>query len=327
MDEYKKYSQFIENCVLEIIHKYNEKKIELINNILKLIYQNFNEVILIFDNIKNENEFDTIISYFNSQEIKGYVFIHIQLNSETLNLCYSKLMNFRLIDISTQPKNIEDNLDNYICFLKNKKENNIIEEYSKNIKNFFKYLDYENYCLLLKFKYLISSNDYLDLDLLKEFSKFLPFIFVYSEMKKIKICFRNNSIKEIFNNNYEGYVSKLCNNDNLKSIFTQISKSEEGLNLEHQIIYDIITSNPNVSIIKLKRIFSINSFPIFKYDLNKNILFIQIDTNSPYYDFCFLIQNEGLNILKAYQISINKGKDDLEKLYYLIYIIFVKNLK
>ena len=317
MNEFKEYSQFIENNVLEIIHTYIYNKGELIKNILNLIYQNFDEVYLIFDNIKNEYEFDTIINYLDSQSIKGYVYIYIQLNSKTLNLCnsYSELIKYLRLDFIHEPQNIEDSLDNYINSFKKITQNQIIEEYSQKIKNFFKDYNCENYCLLLKFKYLISSNDYLDLDLLKKISQFLPFIFVNTEKnKKYKIYFRNDSIKEIFNNNYLGYVYKLRNNENLKYIFPQVSKSEEGLNFEYQIIYDIITSNPNVLIIKLKRIFSVDSFPIFNYDINKNILFIQIDSNSPYYDFCFLIQNEGLNILKAYQIGINKGKDDLEKL-------------
>ena len=317
-DKLEQYSQFMENYVFRIIHNYIGQKGELIKNILNLIYQHFDEVHLIFDNIKNESEFDTIINYLDSQSIKGYIYIYIQLNSKTLNLCsrYSKLIkNLSLIDFTPEPKNIEDSLDNYIYSLKKITQNKIIEEYSQKIKNFFKDYNCENYCLLLKFKYLISSNDYLNLNLLKEISQFLPLIFVNLEInKKFKIYFRNDSIKEIFNDNYFGYVYKLRNNENLKSIFPQVSKSEEGLNLEHQIIYDIITSNPNVLIIELKRIFSINSFPNFNYDINKNILFIQIDSNSPYYDFCFLIQNEGLNILKAYQIGINKGKDDLEKL-------------
>ena len=318
LNELDEYSQFIENNVLRIIHTYIYNKGELIKNILNLIYQNFDEVYLFFDNIKNEYEFDTIINYFNSQSIKGNVYIYIQLNSKTLNLCnsYSELIkNLSLIDFTPEPKNIEDSLDNYIYSLKKITQNKIIEEYSQKIKNFFQDCNCENYCLLLKFKYLISSNDYLDLDLLKKISQFLPLIFVNTEKnEKFKICFRNDSIKEIFNNNYLGYVYKLRNNENLKCIFPKISKFEEGLNIRYQIIYDIITNNQNILIIKLKRIFSVDSFPIFNYDKNKNILFIQIDSNSPYYDFCFLIQNEGLNILKAYQIGINKGKDDLEKL-------------
>ena len=316
-DKLEQYSQFMENYVFRIIHNYIGQKGELIKNILNLIYQHFDEVHLIFDNIKNESEFDTIINYLDSQSIKGYIYIYIQLNSKTLNLCsrYSELIKDLRLDFILEPQNFEDSLDNYIYSLKKITQSKIIEKYSQKIKNFFQDYNCENYCLLLKFKYLISSNYYLGLNLLKEISQFLPLIFVNLEInKKFKIYFRNDSIKEIFNNNYVGYVYKLRNNEKLKSIFPQVSKSEEGLNLVHQIIYDIITSNSNVLIIKLKRIFSINSFPIFNYDKKKNILFIQIDSNSPYYDFCFLIQNEGLNILKAYQIGINKGKDDLEKL-------------
>ena len=48
----------------------------------------------------------------------------------------------------------------------------IIKEYSKKIRSLFQELNYENYSLLLKFKYLISSKDFLQLEQLKEFSQF-----------------------------------------------------------------------------------------------------------------------------------------------------------
>ena len=53
---------------------------------MNLIYDNFNEVHLFFDNVKNENEFNIIFNYFQTKEIKGYVYIYIQFNSETLDL-------------------------------------------------------------------------------------------------------------------------------------------------------------------------------------------------------------------------------------------------
>ena len=83
--------------------------------------------------------------------------------------------------------------------------------------------------------------------MLNKISQFLPLIFVNTEKnEKYKICFRNDSIKEIFNNNYLGYVYKLRNNEKLKCIFPKISKFEEGLNIRYQIIYDIITNNQNI---------------------------------------------------------------------------------
>ena len=315
LDEYKEYFEFIENYILKIINNPKEGEDNLITKILDLISENFDDVYLIFDNIKDENEFNIIFNYFKDKTIKGNIYIYIQLNSNTLNLINSNIEKFHFVKTSTKPQKILDNLDNYISSLKKKSKNTIIKECSKKIKNFFKKLDYENYRLLLKMKYLITSHDFIFLDKLKELSQFLEFIIVSKKRKnKFKIYFRNNKLKEIFNDNYEGYVSKLSNHDNLKHIFKEISKSEEGINFEEQIIFDIITNDSDVSKISLQKIFSIDSFPNFKYHINKNILFIQKDKNSPYYDFCLLIQNEGLNILKAYQIGINKGKDDLEKL-------------
>ena len=315
LDEYKEYVEFIENYILNIINNSKERKNDLITKILDLINENFDDCYLIFDNIKDEIEFNIIFNYFKNKTIKGYIYIYIQLNSNTLNLINSNINKLHLVKSSTKPQKILDNLDNYISSLKKISKNTIIKEYSNKIKKLFTKLDYENYSLLLKMKYLITSHDFLNLDKLKDLSQFLQFIIVSKKRKNnYQIYFRNNILKKKFNDNYEGYVSKLSNNDNLKYIFKKISKSEEGINFEEQIIFDIITNDLNVSKILLQKIFSINSFPNFKYDMNKNILFIQTDKNSPYYDFCFLIQKEGLIILKVYQIGINKGKDDLEKL-------------
>ena len=87
----------------------------------------------------------------------------------------------------------------------------------------------------------------MDINKLKELSKFLEFIFVYSKSRKnMKIYFCYNKLKEIFNDNYEYYVIKLWNNNNLKYIFKSISNSEEGINFKVQIIYDIITNDLNI---------------------------------------------------------------------------------
>ena len=49
-----------------------------------------------------------------------------------------------------------------------------------------------------------------------------------------KINFRNNIIEEIFNDLYEGYITKIINTD--KNIFSEISKSNEDQFFEKQII-------------------------------------------------------------------------------------------
>ena len=119
-------------------------------------------------------------------------------------------------------------------------------------------------------------------------------------------------IKEIFDDYYINYVSKFKNINN--NIFHEITKTEEGINLERQITYDLIIKKMNITKIKIDKIFSIKSFPNNEFNKNNEYLFIQNKSNAPYYDIGYLFNSNGLIIFKACQIGINKPNDYLKKL-------------
>ena len=109
------------------------------------------------------------------------------------------------------------------------------------------------------------------------------------------------------------YISTIKNVFNNK-IFYEISKSEEGINFERQIIFDLIINNPNIKKVKIEQIYSVEKFPDITFENNKEYLFIQKKSNAPYYDFAYIYYSDDLTILKCSQIGINKGFDELIKL-------------
>ena len=116
------------------------------------------------------------------------------------------------------------------------------------------------------------------------------------------------------------YITKFKNID--KNIFYNITKLEEGINFERQIIYDLIINNDNNNIIKVNEIFSIDKFPEINFINNKGYLFIQENPYSPYYDIAYLYYDNGFIVLKCCQIGINKNTDDLKKLNFLLFDLY-----
>ena len=98
-------------------------------------------------------------------------------------------------------------------------------------------------------------------------------------------------------------------------IFSQIkTKSNEGIYIEKEIIYFLITENIEFDKIKIDKIYC------FDYNLKNNIknseiIFIQELESSPLYDFGIIINNNGEIIFKGYQIGINKPRESLLKLF------------
>ena len=194
-------------------------------------------------------------------------------------------------------------------------------EYSNKKKKYFDKFDYKSYMNLLNLKYLIKEENF-ELNKLKDIKIFFDFLLIkLNETKVKKICFRNNLLQSIFDDNYNNYTSKFKNINS--EIFYEISKSEEGINLERQIIYDLIVSNLNIKKVKVKQIFCINSFPAIEFDMKYDYLFLQSNTNAPYYDIGYLYYINGLVILKICQIGINKDADALKKLnkYFILFDI------
>ena len=151
-----------------------------------------------------------------------------------------------------------------------------------------------------------------------ELKDFIEFLYINISNDKIKIGFRNNIIESLFNNFYI-YYHNIFFNEESKHFLKELLESEKGYNFERQIIFSIIIGNytNNYNRVNVNRIYCVEKFE--KFINNKNILFHQIIPNAPIYDFAILIKNEnGDYILKVYQISTNKNKDDLKKLEFNI---------
>ena len=204
------------------------------------------------------------------------------------------------------------------------------KEYKQNIKEkISKFIDNNN-----KIEYLIFLIEILHLkQLLKNknllyynnniyLMKFLPYIYVSLKIENNsisinKIKFRTNFIEEIIYDQINFLLSKnIITDDVFKFIRT---KSTEGIYIEKEIIYYLITKIINFEKAKIEKIYCFDSNvdeKIITYIKNKkNIIFIQKSESAPLYDFGVIIYINGKPIFKGYQIGINKPLSSLLQLY------------
>ena len=332
-EERKEYQDFVEKNVIKLI--FSQKGEKLIYDLLELLYSQFGNTFRLYaDNIKTRvqlNIINTFLSQFNIDD----VFVLIQINENTL-YCLSDIK-YVLIDKVIVDTSINNDFEYYIPFeLGETNIKKIKKEYSEQLKPFFANFNYDSYLYLLNVKYLIDAKDF-DFEKLKDITPFINFLHIIMNHNKIvnEIFFRNDIIKELFNDYYMNYILKFQNINN--NIFFEISKTEEGINLERQIIFDLIIKNINIKKIKVKQIFSIKSFPNIEFNNNQEYLFIQESSNASCYDMGYIYNSNGLNIFKACQIGINKPEIELKKLdkefilfdlfYFCQKIEFEKNIK
>ena len=303
--EKDKYIEFIEN---DLSNNIEYKGKILVEKILDLLVKNFKDYELYIDNIKTKFEFDIVDNFIKTYDLKTFAFI--QINNNTVGVLSG--INYKLVENLNNFSILED-FEFYLPLNFGEiNESQIRENYTKNLRNYFKNVDYEGYRFLLKIKYFLNAKKFYLFEL-NTYGSFLEFILVDINKNIVnKINFRNNIIEEIFNDLYEGYITKIINTD--KNIFSEISKSNEGQFFEKQIIYDTIINNININKIRVDKIFSIKEFPINIIDKKEDILLIQINANAPYYDFGFIYRENNINILKLCQIGINKSKNELLKL-------------
>ena len=309
LNEQEKFQNFIEKKVMNLIYIYKGEN--LIMELLKVLKKKFKDNYRLYvDNVKSRVQLN-VINKFMNQYGKEDVYILIQINEDTLYCLFD--IQFTLIENNMMGSSISDDFEYYIPFSLGKLDDKKIKkDYSNKLQHFFEKFDYESYLYLLKVKYLIEANNF-DIYKLIDIDTFLPFLIVQIGQNEVyNIEFRNNMIKEIFDDYYINYVSKFKNINN--NIFHEITKTEEGINLERQITYDLIIKKMNITKIKIDKIFSIKSFPNNEFNKNNEYLFIQNKSNAPYYDIGYLFNSNGLIIFKACQIGINKPNDYLKKL-------------
>jgi len=308
IDDKQKYIKFIEDNIFKIL---NNKIENIIESLLNLIKANFTDCKLYIDNIKTKAQFDIIDKFIKNNIID--IFVFIQINENTLDFLCDVDFQF-ITDFKGKNYKFSDDLEIHLPYCYNKINlDKLQKNYSDGLSPFFKNLDYKNYCFLLKIKSFLNENN-IGLNELKNYSSILNYFYINIDHRKIiKINFRNDIIKEIFDDLYEDYIIKITNNRN--DIICQISsKSNEGINFERQIIYDTIISNIGITKIKIDKIFCAQKFPDFDMKKNQKLLFIQTNSNSPYFDFAIIYTKSEFTYLKVDQIGINKSKKDLTKL-------------
>ena len=205
-----------------------------------------------------------------------------------------------------------------------KDKNNFIENYKNQTKaDILKFNDnsYEYLIFIFKLHHInsyIENNNFLDYNYESYLINYLPYLYIslynndFSNHPSInKIQFRGNFIKEIINNIFISLISeKLLTQEYFKELK---NKSTEGIYLEKEIIYHLVTKNIGFEKINIEKIYCFNSK--FEKIIEKSeIIFIQELERAPIYDFGMITIIDGEPIFKGCQIGINKSRYSLSNL-------------
>ena len=307
-------------------NKYNNNIELLLKEIIKY-FKDYKNLIIIFDNILSKEEYsfvNNIKDKINIFEYEIYIREFIEINENTLNILKNFFdKNIRLEMIGSWKNNkLLDDLNIVVEYMNNKEmylssyKNSINNKIQEKFKN-FTINKFINLIKLYHFLYTkeISQKESKQIILYDEIKEFIEFLYININNGKItKISFRNNIIENYFNNFYIFYSNIFFYKEESKVVIKELLESEKGIKFERHIIFSIIIGNFTNNYIKvnINRIYCIEQFEKFK--ANDNILFYQMNSNAPMYDFAILIKNENYYILKVYQVSISKDEEDLEKL-------------
>ena len=313
-DNYENFS----NNIFRIINRgFNLENI--LNYILS--YFKYGNIKIVFDNIYNKDIYNRIIKMkLGDNSYNCYLNYIISLNENTyeiLNDCIKNNINFYFLQKNNiENQKLEDDLENIYDEetyrnIKTKEINDIINKKGP-------FFIFSSLIILINIIYKEQINsEKEDIDILTYIYPFINYIyFQIDENKKItKIKYRNNIIKEMI---YDIFIfSQYFHLLSAASIqIDNISKKEEGNNLEKLIVYSLLINKYKSEYfykIKVKSIYCISDIPNIDYN-NQNILFFEENPYSEKYDFAILIYKNGELILKAFQIGINKKGDDLIKL-------------
>ena len=174
------------------------------------------------------------------------------------------------------------------------------------------------------------EEDFSEIDLIKKYIKYFKLNIDNNEdeskpiIKNIK--FKNEEIENAFLQQYESYILNFIESDQK---LQEVLNINDGEFFEKLIIIDIITekikadnhnnNNFNFNFIKVEvnSLFglSINNKNFdFSKNNGKNIIFTQKSNPAEIFDFAILINHNNQLLLKLYQVSTKKSKEDLVKL-------------
>ena len=280
-ENYKRQKLFI------ILNNANTEKTHAIINNIKKIYEGglFQHFIIICD-IENEFNFNKFCEIYKKQEVK-LIFIP------------DLILNEPIIDAA-------------------KKLNEFFGDY--NLNKFIDLIKIFHFSSHMNYKSEEKEDDFSEIDLIKKYVKYFKFD-VENNLDEVKpiiknIKFKNKKIKAIFLQKYENYLLHFIESDNK---LQEVLNLNDGEFFEKLIILDFITSkianNYNFIKVEINSLFGFNLKNIdIKNYKEKNIIFTQKSKTAEIFDFAILINKDNQLIMKLYQVSTKKSKDDLSKL-------------
>ena len=281
----------------EIINYNIEYIIKILNEALK----RFDNLYIIFDNIKSNSVLEKAMSIGNKLKSPKYTFLlFISINAETLNLINQlKSTTSKVIFLFPENSQFKQELPPKDYF-----NDDTIDYFIFLIK------------LLHNVKFLGSNSliKYNDNNYLK---KFLPYIYISINTDSFipainKLQFRTPFIKDVITTQFNFLLSKKLVTDN---IFIDIkTKSNEGIYIEKEIIYYLITKIISLNVINIDKIYCFNNSFEQKF-INQDLIFLQKSESAPIYDFGIVKCFNGNVTFKGYQIGINKPYTSLLHLY------------
>ena len=324
-NESNEANKFVMNIYYNFDH-YNDNFEYLLEEIIKSFPKN-NKIIIIFDNIYDKDHYNTVekIRGNINVSLNNYIFIRkfIQINKDTLQIIRDFLYSKSTVKTVGRCENkvLLDDLEIVKELAENKKEclTNYKEAIDLKLKNsFYKYSinKYLNLIKLFHYLYIDEINEVLFKKIINSdvLDDFIEFLYININEFSFQIKFRNKIIESFFQNYYIHYYN-IFSKEQSKSFVKEILESEKGYNFERQVVFSVILGNLTNSYnrVNIERIYCVNKFP--KIDSNKHLLFYQTNSNAPLYDFSVLLEDKNeCQILKAFQIFINKNIEDIKNL-------------
>ena len=322
---FKNFYKKITPLIADINKNYYNLIFEIIEEFQKLIKEDLkNKYYFILDNIYTRNEFLKLKKKYEELTDKinknSYFYFFVQLNDDTaefLDKYNNNIFYFINNENSIRPKEYIDSLfdENY--------ENNYLFNLNKNIdQKLSEYKGIDKFIKILKAKYLSKTKEYKTrkeiIEIYKIFSDFFT-IYCINKSNNIiieNIEFINNKVRDFFNDYYNSIICDYISQNSLGIFDNIINTSIEGILLEKQIIFNLI-STLFLRKIKIERIYCFDDeIKEEKISLNNNdnIIIIQKLDNSPIYDFGIITVLDNIPTLKNYQVGLNKDLIELLKL-------------
>ena len=322
---FKNFYKKITPLIADINKNYYNLIFEIIEEFQKLIKEDLkNKYYFILDNIYTRNEFLKLKKKYEELTDKinknSYFYFFVQLNDDTAEFLdkYNNIIFYFINnENSIRPKEYIDSLfdENY--------ENNYLFNLNKNIdQKLSEYKGIDKFIKILKAKYLSKTKEYKTrkeiIEIYKIFSDFFT-IYCINKSNNIiieNIEFINNKVRDFFNDYYNSIICDYISQNSLGIFDNIINTSIEGILLEKQIIFNLI-STLFLRKIKIERIYCFDDeIKEEKISLNNNdnIIIIQKLDNSPIYDFGIITVLDNIPTLKNYQVGLNKDLIELLKL-------------